>query len=461
MIALEDNRALPLLFNGLPVETQQAILASIRSREHLYSLSLASRHLNSLTAVYLFRDICFDPLDGDESVLSYLLHCGPHHGHLCRTLKLGYSLGPMVSRAADHLRSQLFIRILGHTKGGVRELEVDVAGTDLRNTLTLFTAIAQIHFPHLESLTFKIHDVEDDELDTLKSIVQALSDNAHTFPVLHTVTLEGYWEMHSHGRTAFIPAGLQTWLSKLKALDHLRLFYLTIKGKSLQALLSGVRLSHLSLHEIEPLSWQDCLQSIPQEMRTTLRWLSLSLSDTNISEQPIGLKLAFPNVGRLDISMLRYASSSTPLSLVPTYSTVFSHSRQVFPNLRVAGLGDAIQQLADFLPSVSLLLDAILANGVSTVVLDRMRRAPSVSETRALHEARVILRGRGIQLHSAVQGATEPDTEDDSNWHAYSTGKVVYINRDLRNGRGIDERYAAEANAAAEALAKAHGILPL
>ena len=468
-------RHLPTLFHALPVETQHAVLSVLSSRDHLYALSLSSRHLNTLSAEHLFRDIWFDPLDSDDSVLSYLLHCAPRHGRLCRSLKLGYSLGPMVSRAADLLRSELFLRVIQHTRTGVRELEIDIAGTDLRNILTLFRGLAETYFPQLQSIHLKIHDVEDDEISTLKKIFKCLASNTANFPALHSVTLEGYWELANSGRTRSAFKAVQNWLAGLPSLHRVNLYYLTISQIDLTALLTGIELTRLSLEEIEPLTWQDCIEAIPPPSRKTLRVLSLGLPDNNISNRCVMAEACLPALGRLDIQIHRYATTgSADANILSLFSSILGattttekkatgSSQLVLPSLQVLGMADAFHQLAgDSRCSLQVLLDTLVhlpTTPIKHVVLTRTTTSLPVSTVQALNEARSYLHSNGIQTHSTAGRSSSIDEDEDDNarYTAYASQRVDYINRDLRNGRVADPEYAAMADAAAEALAKAHG----
>lgn len=180
--ALHPRRTLPELFYLLPTETQQDILSHLDSRPHLSSLSLSSCHLYSLCSERLHQEISFDCLTPESAITSYNEHTGPRHGRLCKTLKLAFSLGPLISRKSDQYRASLFSKVLQHTKLSLTHLEINTAGSDLRDVENTLQTIIHGGLRQLRSLTLKICDLQEHEIHTLSTFFYHLSRSSLCLP---------------------------------------------------------------------------------------------------------------------------------------------------------------------------------------------------------------------------------------------------------------------------------------
>ena len=455
-------------FSHVPVEMQMQVIAALTSRAHLVSLSRASRRLHTLTAEHLYSHISFGPLDTDTSLLSYLTHCAPDHAHLCRSLKLGFSLGPMISREADLRRADLFVNLLRRTGSDLRELEIDPAGTDLKNTMPLLAALPTMHCAKLNTLRLKIYDVEDDEAPMLARFFADLANHAQAnFPALTSMSLEGYWTLKS---PSIVFRALERCLRSLTRLEHLRLASLNINKKDLRTLLQaasqpGESCSHnhltmmrLSLAEVEGVSWRDIVEAIADTpMSKSLKALKLGLSDTDCSERALTCRVALTSLERLDIELARfYPSASADATILCFYRSLCrpdSHPALYMPALNTLSVNDALS----YKPGTSEALAALLVRAKMAQVGDDASPGPPVmpclrnvlveadAPCTSLQPAERLLEKNGVRVVPAPAQRDADAVEEKLRTGFAGLSKVVYINRstteDAIVDSGADEAY--------------------
>ena len=455
-------------FSHLPVEMQMQVIALLTSRAHLVSLSRASRHLHTLTAEHLHSCISFGPLDTDTGLLSYLAHCAPHHAHLCRILKLGFSLGPMISRETDLRRAQLFVNLLDRTGAHIQELEIDPAGTDLKNTVPLLAALPTIHCAKLTSLRLKIYDVEEDEAPTLARFFADLANYAQTnFPALASISLEGFWSLKS---PSIVFRAFKKCLQSVTRLEHLRLASLNINKKDLRTLLQAaahsadgssqhhIAMTRLSLAEVEGLSWQDIVEAIADTPASkTLKALRLDLSDTDCSERALACRVAITNLERLYIALVRlYPSASADATILCFYRSICrpdSHPALYLPALTTLNVNDALS----YKPVTSEALAALLVRAKMAQVGDDTSPDPPVmphlrnvlveadAPCTSLQPAERLLEKHGIRVVSVPAQREVDSAEENLRTGFAGLSKVVYINRSTAEDaiveNGAEEAY--------------------
>lgn len=341
------------LLTKVPVELQRHIISFLPRRSDLQAFGRCSRPCYDLVSERLFSIVSFDPLTPDDCIKAYLEDTAPRWGRYCRTLDIGFSLGPLVDRKADEQRAWLFSRILGYCLR-VRSLTINTAGSHLRDLGIAFTAVACSELPFLTSLTLKVYDVDSQEVDCLASFFKDLAKNARSFPSLRHLNLEGSWTLTSRQGDPMskIFRAMREALRALPLLESLRLAYHTVSAKDLSALLTGTRLHELQLLELPELVLSDLIAILSQAglVETLQRLTFVQDLDSELPARPpmsgkSTQSVVFHSLTYLSISFRRYYTSTLLCSgYEPFYSYLLSLSpaRTAFPKLLALDMGDAL-----------------------------------------------------------------------------------------------------------------------
>ncbi|CAD6578738.1 MAG: hypothetical protein CYPHOPRED_000665 [Cyphobasidiales sp. Tagirdzhanova-0007] len=320
LASVRPLRSLSELFSSLPTEGQRNVLQELDSRMHLLALSLSSRLLHALCADSLHSSIVFDALTPSENIQSYLTYTLPQHGMRCRSLKIDFSLGPCIIRSADRHRSKLLAQVLRGARTGLKYLEINTAGSKLCDTSETLQAVLCASLQSLRSLSLKIIEVEDDEIDTIAAFLYQCSRRPNDLPSLRSLSFEGYWVLASSSEVASIFHNLRLAITALPKLRELRFAYLTVSTDDLTFLLQDARLQSLVLHEIEGLSLSDCLDALAAtESLRTLQSFTFIFDTTSTPACTLDLytkRLSFLNLRKLSLGLQAHVSESRSIRLL-------------------------------------------------------------------------------------------------------------------------------------------------